>query len=621
MAYPLFYPSGKPGWYYGIPHVQEHATAQRTTVTLLQFHIFRWADRGHFNPLLHGGFLTQQKMVDDYLAVESSRLDFIRKNQTKCRVDCLRGLYDHVYNQPPQSPQIHNPGIPFYLPSSFQGSRRNMTEAYHDAMSIVRILGKPDLFVTFTCNEKWPEITSSLKAGQIPSDRPDLLSRVFNIYLKDLIADITGRHVLGRCVSHIYVIEFQKRGKPHAHILLIFDDTDKLRTAADIDSLISAQIPDPQTSPVLHEIVKTKMMHGPCGVLNAANVCMDNGTCPKDFPKSFQPSTSFSDNGYQRVENDRTVVVKNQELDNRWVVPYNPYLLLRYDAHINVEACVSIKSVKYIYKYVYKGHDSANIELSSDELKNYLDLRYVCAPEAAYRLFEYKMRASSHCVYKLPIHLPNMQYVYFQLGNEEEAVQRALTTATKLTAWFVLNASSEHARQYLYTDIPLHFSFANNKWKERRRAQKVVTRLTHVFPPDLERYHLRILLLHVAGATSFDDLLTYENRHYDNFQEACKARHFIDDDSAWSQTLTEASNAGFPSCLREMFSYILLFCQPSDHRHHLIEDHVRSGCTDSSAEQKALHHINSILSVNRKSLTDYNSTRFFSFVLSSHVFV
>ena len=98
MAYPLFYPSGEPGWHYGIPHVQEHATAQRTTVTLLQFHIFRWADRGDFNPLLHGGFLTQQKMVDDYLAVESSRLDFIRKNQTKCRVDCLRGLYDHVYN-------------------------------------------------------------------------------------------------------------------------------------------------------------------------------------------------------------------------------------------------------------------------------------------------------------------------------------------------------------------------------------------------------------------------------------------------------------------------------------------------------------------------------------------
>ena len=85
--------------------------------------------------------------------------------------------------------------------------------------------------------------------GQIPADRPDLLSRVFSIYLKSLIADITGKHALGRCASHIYVIEFQKRGKPHAHILLILDDADKLRTAADIDSLISAQIPDPQTSP------------------------------------------------------------------------------------------------------------------------------------------------------------------------------------------------------------------------------------------------------------------------------------------------------------------------------------------------------------------------------------
>ena len=47
MAHPLIYPSGEPGWHYGISHVQEHVTAQRTTVTLLQFHIFRWADRGH----------------------------------------------------------------------------------------------------------------------------------------------------------------------------------------------------------------------------------------------------------------------------------------------------------------------------------------------------------------------------------------------------------------------------------------------------------------------------------------------------------------------------------------------------------------------------------------------
>jgi len=45
--------------------------------------------------------------------------------------------------------------------------------------------------------------------------------------------------------------------------------------------------------------------------------------------------------------------------DNRWVIPYNPYLTMRYQCHINVEVCRSITVVKYLYKYVYKGHDRA----------------------------------------------------------------------------------------------------------------------------------------------------------------------------------------------------------------------------------------------------------------------
>jgi hypothetical protein len=45
--------------------------------------------------------------------------------------------------------------------------------------------------------------------------------------------------------------------------------------------------------------------------------------------------------------------------DNRWVVPYNPYLTMRYQCHINVEVYSSITAVKYLYKYVYKGHDRA----------------------------------------------------------------------------------------------------------------------------------------------------------------------------------------------------------------------------------------------------------------------
>ncbi len=46
-------------------------------------------------------------------------------------------------------------------------------------------------------------------------------------------------------------------------------------------------------------------------------------------------------------------------VDNRWVVPYNPALLKHFNCHINVEYCGSIRAIKYIYKYIYKGYDRA----------------------------------------------------------------------------------------------------------------------------------------------------------------------------------------------------------------------------------------------------------------------
>ena len=117
-------------------------------------------------------------------------------------------------------------------------------------------------------------------------------------------------------------------------------------------------------------------------------------------------------------------------MDNRWVVPYNPYLTLKYNCHINVEHCASIKSVKYIYKYVYKGHDCTNLEfhltenerseLGYNEIKQYLYIaRYVSAPEAMWRILEYPLHDSSHTVYRLAVHLENRQRVSFELGNEE----------------------------------------------------------------------------------------------------------------------------------------------------------------------------------------------------------
>jgi len=63
------------------------------------------------------------------------------------------------------------------------------------------------------------------------------------------------------------------------------------------------------------------------------------------------------------------------ERDNRWVVPYNAYLLKRYECHINVEVCTSVQAVKYVFKYIYKGSDRAHVAIqgeSVDEIKQYL---------------------------------------------------------------------------------------------------------------------------------------------------------------------------------------------------------------------------------------------------------
>ena len=171
---------------------------------------------------------------------------------------------------------------------------------------------------------------------------------------------------------------------------------------------------------------------------------------------------------------------------------------------------MSIKSVKYLFKYVYKGHDCINLQLSEsniyshDEVRMYLDARYVSAPEAFWRLSEYAMHGKSHVVHRLPVHLPNMQNVYFQSGREEEALAR---DSTKLTAWFALNRSDVSANKYLYTEIPSHYTFVNKEkiWKPRKRGgESVISRMYSVSPNDRERFAFRCLLLHKKGARSFE---------------------------------------------------------------------------------------------------------------------
>ncbi|CAH1390258.1 unnamed protein product [Nezara viridula] len=94
---------------------------------------------------------------------------------------------------------------------------------------------------------------------------------------------------------------YKKRGLPHAHMLLILRNIDKLREIEDVDALVSAEIPDPQTNSRLYNIVKNCMIHGPCGTINPKSPCMEDEHCTRRFPKEFADETSLNVNGYRYI--------------------------------------------------------------------------------------------------------------------------------------------------------------------------------------------------------------------------------------------------------------------------------------------------------------------------------
>ncbi|GBN94956.1 hypothetical protein AVEN_264464-1 [Araneus ventricosus] len=291
-------------------------------------------------------------------------------------------------------------------------------------------------------------------------------------------------------------------------------------------------------------------MHGPCDIDNPGAPCMEAGQCKKMFPKEFRTETTMNVSVYplyRRCPSD-TTFVRGREMDNRFVVPYNPYQPLKYNAHINGEVCTSLHAVKYIYKYIYKGSDCANMVWSTaqvqyNEIANYIDARYVSAPEAMWPLLGSHMHDRSHAVMRLPVHLPNQKRVTFKDGHEEEALEAARSRQTMLASWFQLNQSGPDAQTLLNTDIPYNYVYDRNNWKRRkRRGNKIVARICVLNVKDAERFYLRTLLLHVPGAASFKFLRMVDNVIYDTFKQAAFHRHLLNSDEEWDHCL-HLSNA------------------------------------------------------------------------------
>ncbi|XP_057455107.1 uncharacterized protein LOC130746488 isoform X2 [Lotus japonicus] len=515
--------------------------------------------------------LFQQFIVDCYTMIEAQRMTYYRRNQDRFRSDILSGLEDAIYRG---DIEPSSAGQRIILPSSFTGGTRYMFNNCQDAMAICKRFGYPDLFITMTCNTAWDEIRNFLSVrGQRPDERPDILSRVFKMKLDQFLTDLKKNNLFGEAEAGMYTVEFQKRGLPHAHILLWLKGEAKLKTTDDIDRVISAELPHPDLYPNLYAAVSNFMIHGPCGAANKYSPCMKDGVCSKRFPKKFQNRTVIDDDGfpkYRRRNNGISIIKKDVEIDNTYVVPYNPTLLMRYKAHINVEYCNKSNAIKYLFKYVNKGPDRVTVEIAGtdqsskkenvrDEIKHYYDCRYLSPCEAIWKTFKFDIHERWPPVYTCNFHLPSEQSVTFMDHERIDAVvARHKELETMFTSWFSANREHPEGRHLTYAEFPTMFVYDPKKKEWRLRQQGFsIGRLRYIPPQSGELFYLRILLTVQKGCTSFESIRTVDGVLHNTYQDACDALGLLKDDKEYINAIKETSDLGSGQQLRKLFAHML----------------------------------------------------------------
>ncbi|KAK4597272.1 hypothetical protein RGQ29_015015 [Quercus rubra] len=542
LQYPLLFPYGEDGFRLGILYSNVDGIRFDTTDsgTMREYYAYRLQEREHEgHTLVYGGRLFQQFDVD--ACIEEIRLMWVKQNQDKLRIELYKGLKDAVMRR---DTTPASSGKRFVLPSSFIGRYS-------------------DLFITFTCNTKWPEIDLFLskKPGQKVEDQPDVVARMFKIKLDQLLNDLKHDQHFGKVIAVVYNVEYQKRGLPHAHVLPFLHHDDKHPTAAEIDRIISAKITDLNEEPLAYEAVKQYMIflhYGPYGSINSRAGCMIENKCTKHFPKKFCSQTTVDEDGfpiYRRRNNGRFVERNEVKLDNQFIVPYNIELLVKFQAHINVEWCNRSRSIKYLFKYITKGPDRATLILEENlhvdsstgvqhmtdinEVKTYLNCRYVSTIEACWRIFEFAIHHREPAVQRLSFDNEGEQPVVFEdtdyLNN---VVDKPGIRKSKFTEWMKVNALYEEARELTYSEFPSTWVWHNRdkEWK-LRKSGRCIGRIYYAHPASGEQFYLRVLLNVIKGARSFEEMKTINNVVYPTFRSTCYALGLLDDDKEWHEIL------------------------------------------------------------------------------------
>ncbi|XP_035231995.1 uncharacterized protein LOC118203811 [Stegodyphus dumicola] len=200
-------------------------------------------------------------------------------------------------------------------------------------------------------------------------------------------------------------------------------------------------------------------------------------------PRQFLKETQTGQDGYplyrRRSPADggftASINLRGSEVsvDNAWIVPYCPLLSKFFNAHINVEYCNSVKSIKYVCKYVNKGSDMAVFDVTSganelNEIHQYEMGRYISSNEAVWRILNFPIHERHPTVVHLSVHLENGQRVtslkkMLLNGSRHPRKQRS-------HLFFKLCTQDNFARNLLYNQIPKYYTWnsRNKSWNRRK---------------------------------------------------------------------------------------------------------------------------------------------------------
>lgn len=420
MYFVLFHPTGSEGWQIGLfqdpsAHARNRKQPKKETRSIMKHYAYVIQVRVKrpfqqqpgildFNPLHWGKRLFQEYLVLQAVKQEANELKYLQSAEGQKTIkaekyhilrEFVRGLDTRLQvTQPagdssrPNSTAVRPEiGKTVILPSTFVGSDRYMHKKLQNAIALMRELGAPSLFITATPNPSWPEIVNSLYEGQCPRDRSDIIARVFHMKLKQLIFLIEKKQIFGRVIGRVHTIEFQKRGLPHVHLIVILHPEDRAKEANDVETMLMSHFENPEKKDEngnavysaeerkslieLNKLVALHMCHT-CRI----GQCKEfwDSPCKRRFPKSQLDNSLFSEEKLycelRRPFEMEVAIVRNgkpKTYSDADISTFSPFLIKKFNCHINVEYCTSPHTAKYLFKYIMKGQDMITVRTVVDQ--------------------------------------------------------------------------------------------------------------------------------------------------------------------------------------------------------------------------------------------------------------